>query len=179
MSSKPDGAGCGAKPSIEDKALLGAGFGVSRATAYRYLAEGIKVLAAQAPDLHTALQRVADEGWSHVILDGKLFHADRLAETTTSFKGETIDAWYSGKHRDFAALLPPQRGNASQPRSNNAPLHFQLRYGHKPPFTPEAASQVSLQVPFPTRVNKRVSRSVHGLRAGGPDRRPPRMALRR
>jgi hypothetical protein len=45
----------------EDKALLGAGFGVSRATAYRYLAEGIKVLAAQAPDLHAALKRVADE----------------------------------------------------------------------------------------------------------------------
>jgi len=66
----------------EDKTLLGAGFGVSRATAYRYLAEGIKVLAAQAPDLHTVLRRVADEGWSHVILDGKLFDCDRLTETT-------------------------------------------------------------------------------------------------
>src|SRR3954454_7357313 len=30
----------------EDTRLLGAGFGVSRATAYRYLAEGIAVLAA-------------------------------------------------------------------------------------------------------------------------------------
>ena len=89
----------------EDKALLGAGFGVSRATAYRYVAEGIKVLTAQAPDLHDALQRVADEGWSHVILDGKLFHTDRLAETTTSVNGKTIDAWYSGKHRDFGANI--------------------------------------------------------------------------
>jgi hypothetical protein len=89
----------------EDKTLLGAGFGVSRATAYRYVAEGIKVLTAQAPDLHTALQRVAEEGWSHVILDGKLFRTDRLAETTTSVKGETIDAWYSGKHRDFGANI--------------------------------------------------------------------------
>ena len=88
-----------------DKALLGAGFGVSRATAYRYLAEAIKVLAAQAPDLHEALQRVAADGWSHVILDGKLFATDRLAETTTSVKGETIDAWYSGKHRDFGANI--------------------------------------------------------------------------
>lgn len=87
----------------EDKALLGAGFGVSRATAYRYLAEGARVLAAQAPGLHDALKRVAAEGWSHVILDGKLFHTDRLTETTTSVKGETIDAWYSGKHRDFGA----------------------------------------------------------------------------
>ena len=62
-----------------DKALLGTGFGISRATAYRYLAEGIEVLTAQAPDLHEALARVADEGWSHVILDGKLFATDRLA----------------------------------------------------------------------------------------------------
>jgi hypothetical protein len=89
----------------EDKTLLGAGFGVSRATAYRYLAEGVAVLTAQAPDLHTALERVAAEGWSHVILDGKLFRTDRLAETTTSVKGTTIDAWYSGKHRDFGANI--------------------------------------------------------------------------
>jgi hypothetical protein len=89
----------------EDKTLLGAGFGVSRATAYRYVAEGIKVLTIQAPDLHAALKRVADEGWSHVILDGKLFATDRLNETTTSVKGDTIDAWYSGKHRDFGANI--------------------------------------------------------------------------
>jgi hypothetical protein len=89
----------------EDKTLLGAGFGVSRATAYRYLAEGIEVLTAQAPDLHDALRRVADDGWSHVIVDGKLFTTDRLAETTTSVKGKTIDAWYSGKHRDFGANI--------------------------------------------------------------------------
>ena len=89
----------------EDKTLLGAGFAVSRATAYRYVTEGIKVLAAQAPHLHDALKRVADEGWSHVIVDGKLFATDRLAETTTSVKGDTIDAWYSGKHRDFGANI--------------------------------------------------------------------------
>jgi hypothetical protein len=89
----------------EDKTLLGAGFGVSRATAYRYVAEGIRVLIAQVPDLHDALKRVADEGWSHVVLDGKLFATDRLTETTTSVKGDTIDAWYSGKHRDFGANI--------------------------------------------------------------------------
>ena len=33
-----------------------------------------------------------------VILDGKLFSSDRLAEQVTSVKGEEIDAWYSGKH---------------------------------------------------------------------------------
>jgi hypothetical protein len=87
----------------EDITLLGAGFGISRATAYRYRDEGIAVLAAQADDLHTALRRAAADGWSHVILDGKLFDCDRLTETTLSLKGETIDAWYSGKHRDFGA----------------------------------------------------------------------------
>jgi hypothetical protein len=89
----------------EDLTLLGAGFGISRATAYRYRDEGIAVLAAQAQDLHTALRRVAADGWSHVILDGKLFDCDRLTETTLSIKGETIDAWYSGKHRDFGANI--------------------------------------------------------------------------
>jgi hypothetical protein len=87
----------------EDLTLLAAGFGISRATAYRYRDEGVAVLAAQAADLHTALSRVADVGWSYVILDGKLFDCDRLTETTLSVKGETIDAWYSGKHRDFGA----------------------------------------------------------------------------
>lgn len=62
----------------EDVTLLGAGFGISRATAYRYRDEGIAVLAAQATDLHTALRRAAADGWSHVILDGKLFDCDRL-----------------------------------------------------------------------------------------------------
>jgi hypothetical protein len=89
----------------EDLSLLGAGFGISRATAYRYRDEGIAVLAAQAQDLHTALRRVAADGWSHVILDGKLFDCDRLTETAVSVKGETIDAWYSGKHRDFGANI--------------------------------------------------------------------------
>jgi len=89
----------------EDVALLGAGFGISRATAYRYRDEGVAVLAAKASDLHTALRRVAADGWSYVILDGKLFDCDRLTETTLSVKDETIDAWYSGKHRDFGANI--------------------------------------------------------------------------
>jgi len=89
----------------EDTTLLGAGFGVSRATAYRYVAEGIAVLAARRPDLHEALRRAADDGWAFVIIDGKLFDSDRLTETTTSVKGNTIDAWYSGKHRDFGANI--------------------------------------------------------------------------
>ncbi|MFV2104613.1 helix-turn-helix domain-containing protein [Micromonospora sp. LOL_024] len=41
----------------EDQTTLGAGFGVSRATAYRYVAEAVRVLAAQTPTLHDALNR--------------------------------------------------------------------------------------------------------------------------
>jgi len=49
--------------------------------------------------VYEALQQVAEQGWSHVVLDGKLFRSDRCAETTESVKGETINSWYSGKHR--------------------------------------------------------------------------------
>ena len=74
--------------------------GVSRATAYRYIGEGTDVLAAQAPDLHEALERAMAEELPYVILDGKVFAGDRCSEPATSVKGETIDAWYSGKaHR--------------------------------------------------------------------------------
>jgi hypothetical protein len=33
------------------------------------------------------------------VLDGKVFRTARCAETTLSAKSETINAWYSGKHR--------------------------------------------------------------------------------
>jgi len=52
-------------------ALVGKGLGISQATSYRYLAEAIDVLAAQAPDLHHALRQVAEAGWSHVVLDAR------------------------------------------------------------------------------------------------------------
>jgi hypothetical protein len=70
---------------------------ISRATGYRYLDEVITVLAGQVPDLHEVLQRAKDEGMTHLILDGKVFSADRCDEQTTSVKGEQVDLWYSGK----------------------------------------------------------------------------------
>jgi hypothetical protein len=85
----------------EEMTVLAAGFGVSRATAYRYRDEVVTALHAQAPDLHEALHRVAEQGWSHVIVDGKVFRTDRCAETVTSAKGTTINSWYSGKHHAF------------------------------------------------------------------------------
>ena len=61
-----------------DIPLIGKGLGISQATAYRYLDEAVGVLAARAPDLHQALQRAQDDGWSHLILDGKVIDTDRL-----------------------------------------------------------------------------------------------------
>jgi hypothetical protein len=88
-----------------DVALTGRGFGISQATAYRYLDEAIEVLAAQAPDLTAALERVAADGWSHVVLDGKVVATDRLTSTKTSTKGKLIDTWYSGKTAGFGGNI--------------------------------------------------------------------------
>jgi hypothetical protein len=71
--------------------------GISRATAYRYVDEVIAVLADQAPDLREALERAKDEGFTHVILDGKIIPCDRCKEPAVSVKGQVIDLWYSGK----------------------------------------------------------------------------------
>lgn len=94
-----------------DIAALARDHGISRATGYRYLDQVISVLAEQAPDLHEALRQAKRDGLAHVILDGKIFSADRLAEKTTSAKGKQIDRWYSGKAREHGgniqALLAP------------------------------------------------------------------------
>ena len=71
----------GRRPSLEEVAEAAL---VSRATAYRYRDEGVKALAEQAPDLHEELEQVAEQGWSHVVLDGTVIRSDRCAETTTS-----------------------------------------------------------------------------------------------
>ena len=82
---------------------LGAGFGLSQATAYRYLDEVIGVLAEKAPGLREALERALAEGTPYVILDGKIVDADRCHEKTVSRKGREIDLWYSGKVRHEVA----------------------------------------------------------------------------
>ena len=44
---------------------LGAGFGISQATAYRYKNEAREVLAAKAPTLHQVLDRAVEQGLSY------------------------------------------------------------------------------------------------------------------
>jgi hypothetical protein len=79
--------------------------GVSRATGYRYLDEVIEVLADQAPDLHEALAKAKTDGLAYVILDGKVFSADRCGEKTMSVKGKQIDLWYSGKAHEHGGNI--------------------------------------------------------------------------
>ena len=82
---------------------LASDHGVSRATAYRYLAEAVAVLSAQAPDLADALERALADGVPYVILDGKVFEADACAGTTENAKGDEVHLWYSGRKRRYGA----------------------------------------------------------------------------
>jgi hypothetical protein len=88
-----------------DVARLGKGFGISQATAYRYLAEVIDVLAARAPSLRQALEKAKEQRLAYLILDGKVVASDRCKEKTTSRKGKEIDRWYSGKAHSFGGSI--------------------------------------------------------------------------
>jgi len=81
---------------------LGAGFGISQATAYRYKDEAAGVLAATAPTLREALDKAVEQGLPYLILDGTLVSCDRCADKKTSKKGKEIDKWYSGKAHEPA-----------------------------------------------------------------------------
>ena len=69
---------------------------IGLSTAYRYLHEGISVLAARQPALHSVLLAARMAGHSHVNLDGTLIRTDRC-----SIPGPTpgVDLWWSGKRR--------------------------------------------------------------------------------
>lgn len=71
-------------------AELGAGFGVSTTTAWRYVNETVDLLAARAPKLGAALARAVKDGAPYLVLDGTLISIDRVAADRPH---------YSGKHR--------------------------------------------------------------------------------
>lgn len=73
-------------------ATLAADAGISVATAYRYLHEGLDVLAARLPDLPEVLEQARQDGWEHLLLDGTLIDCDRVSDPVGP------DRWYSGKH---------------------------------------------------------------------------------
>lgn len=67
---------------------VGAGFGVSEATAWRYVDEALDVLAAWAPGLHEALVGLGEGDF--VIVDGSLVPTDRIGAD---------EPHYATKHR--------------------------------------------------------------------------------
>lgn len=84
---------------------------VSTATAYRYLHEGIDVIAAYAPELPEVLAHGLDEGWAFVCLDGTL-----IASTRSSARSEAgHDIWYSGKHKRHGGNVQVLTGPTGYP----------------------------------------------------------------
>ncbi|MFD0511740.1 HARBI1 family protein [Streptomyces aureus] len=69
--------------------------GISVPTAYRYLHEGLTVLADHAPDLSTALEGAVAAGYTHLNLDGTVIRTDRVAAPGPN----KADLWWSGKHK--------------------------------------------------------------------------------
>jgi hypothetical protein len=63
----------------ETFAELAAGFGISTATAWRYVTESVRLLAARAPGLRTAVRAVKNAGHAFVVIDGTLISVDRVA----------------------------------------------------------------------------------------------------
>ena len=90
-------------------ARLATDSGIGVATAYRYLHEGITVLAAQAHDLPEVLTERLAAGDTHLIVDGTLIRTTRVAGTVIKTKGRTagqpVHRWYSGKHRAFGGNI--------------------------------------------------------------------------
>jgi hypothetical protein len=80
----------------EPFAEVGAGFGVSTTTCWRYVREAVELLAGRAPKLRAALRKAKREGMAYVIIDGTLIPIDRIA----------VDRpFYSGKHKRHGVNL--------------------------------------------------------------------------
>lgn len=74
----------------EPFAEVGAGFGVSTTTCWRYVNETVELLTARAPKLRAALREAKRAGHAYVVIDGTLIPIDRVAADRP---------FYSGKHR--------------------------------------------------------------------------------
>jgi hypothetical protein len=61
----------------ETSAELAAGLGVSTATAWRYVTETVRLLAARAPSLRTAVRAAKQAQHAFVVIDGTLTAAAR------------------------------------------------------------------------------------------------------
>lgn len=82
--------------------------GISQATGYRYLHEGINVLAGQPPNLHDVLDRCRREGMTHVVLDGTLIGLRRRAGLRANYpQGRQAD--HGRRGRTPGVLRLPRR----------------------------------------------------------------------
>src|SRR3954468_18772140 len=83
-------------------AQLAADHRIGRSTAYRYLHEGIDVLAAAAPGLRGALLAPRAAGHPHVTVDGTRIRTDRCRVPGPTARADRsdrrVDLWWSGKH---------------------------------------------------------------------------------
>jgi hypothetical protein len=80
----------------ETFAEIGAGFGVSTTTAWRYINEAVTLLSARSPKLHQALRKATKDGLLYLTLDGTLIPIDRVAADRP---------FYSGKHKKHGMNL--------------------------------------------------------------------------
>ncbi|MEU9706925.1 transposase family protein [Streptomyces sp. NPDC047981] len=90
---------------------LGAGFGLSQATAWRYADETSDVLAGWAPGLQQALTGLG-EG-NHVIVDGTLVPIDRIGAD---------EPYYSTKHRKHSMNVQVIAAGTAHRSGSPAPL---------------------------------------------------------
>lgn len=124
--------------------------GVSQATGYRYLNEGIDVLADRAPGLHDVLARCQQEGMSHLILDGTLITCDRVA-------GVTEDGTIYGT---------PARTRNPAGTSSSSPPPTALRCGSRR-SSPERSMTSSPRACMPCqRCTRPLNRAAHARRLG-------------
>jgi hypothetical protein len=78
---------------------------VSIATAYRYLHEGLDVIAAHAPDLAQVIAGARRAGVVFLCLDGTLIPTDRIATRVEVNGRPAHHLWFSGKHRVFGGTV--------------------------------------------------------------------------
>src|SRR3954467_1362835 len=112
-------------------AQLAADHRIGRSTAYRYLHEGIDVLAAAAPGLRGALLAARAAGHAHLTVDGTLIRTDRCHVPRPArgrFRappggadgsGRRVDLWWWGKQAAHGGQVQPiatRAGCRSGPR---------------------------------------------------------------
>ena len=77
----------------ETFAELAAGFGISTATAWRYVTETTALLAARSPKLRQALRAASKAGHAYLVIDGTLIPVDRVAADRGPLLRQAPSAW--------------------------------------------------------------------------------------